>query len=487
MKALVAFAAFLSLAHTASAAPPAWCRAATRDPVVASPGKAATDPDLGRVASGIVQLECFAHDGDDRTPADAAIAKWHLSDDDLADAAAYATAAPGQDLQSLRAEGAWSALDPLGQFALLRTRDDDYAADALDDRLSMAGRLALVERCLRSRSVAAWAVCDGDLRAFDPAKVGAGVHAGWERFALRVEAERVRGQIAQHQRDVAAATAKDPGYAKLFEVARAAATPLDAELRAATLAMDDARATHSRKVLDGCEAKTWTAWTRAVAAIPAKRFTVSYKETDQPADLLAAATITDPRAYLAAVAYVGCANDHLDALGLTLRRALYFWPGFRGPRGAALTAIAGAHIELDDSRAQLDIPRVDRREFLDDGKGAMDPGGFFYVIKSVTPAGKIEFAATPTKEPMCVDYHPGTRLSRIEADGRLVYEGSCGKYEIRDMPHTARSPVTVPARYVVGLHPGMLAFVSVNGDAILLAVAKSGATTPAVVLGAEVK
>ncbi|HEY4238911.1 MAG TPA: hypothetical protein VGM88_03815 [Kofleriaceae bacterium] len=485
MKTLVALAAFLALAHEASAAP-AWCRAATRDPAVASPEKEAQDPDLARAASGIVELTCFR--GED---ASAAIAKWHLSDEDLADAAAFATAAPGQDLQSMRADGAWSALDPLGQYALLRTRDDDYAADALDDRLSMAGRLALVERCLNSRSVAAWAVCDGDLRAFDAAKVTAGVRPGWERFALRVAAERARGSVAQHERDVAAAIAKDPGYAKLFEVARAGgATPLDADARALALAMDDARVTHSRHALDGCDAKTWAAWTRAAGAIPAKRFTVSYKETDQPADLLAAAALSEPRAYLAAVAYVGCANDHLDALGLTLRRALYFWPGFRGPRGAALTAIAGAHIDLDDARAKLELPRVDRREFLDDGRGASDPGAMFYVVKSVAPAGdraKIDFAATPTREPMCVDYRPGTRLSRIESDGRLVYEGSCGKYELRDMPHTARPAVTIPARYVSGLRAGMLAFVSVNGDAILLAVAKAGATTPAIVLGAEVK
>jgi hypothetical protein len=72
--------------------------------------------------------------------------------------------------------------------------------------------------------------------------------------------------------------ARDPVYAKLFELGKATTKSWNdnakarADVLALVLAMDDARVTQSRKASAGCSEKTWAAFAAAISSVPAKRF-----------------------------------------------------------------------------------------------------------------------------------------------------------------------------------------------------------------------
>src|SRR5262249_10139424 len=137
----------------------------------------------------------------------------------------------------------------------------------------------------------------------------------------------------------------------------------DAQLIDLAAAMDDARATSSRKAFSGCEERTWSAWKAAVARIPAKKFEGMHDDRQHAVSFVDAAMgpiVGEPRAYLASVALSTCmsvgqeSNAKRDMLVRLLGDALRRWPGFRGPRTATQTAILGAGIGFDDRDAKLE-------------------------------------------------------------------------------------------------------------------------------------
>ena len=188
--------------------------------------------------------------------------------------------------------------------------------------------------------------------------------------------------------------------------------------------MEDARTTRSRKAMEGCEDKVWPAWTKTVGAIPAKRFSLVYKDIDTQVLEAAAATIVgDPDGYLAGVALCACASPARDMLAKHIEHALLFWPGYRGPRNATQT--------------------------------------------------------------QCKDDRSGKRLSRIESNGRLVYEGTCMKYGQVMVEYPAPGPIDTPSRYASALKVGMVLRFTEKWP--LLATSSMTATAPSVVFGAPVK
>ena len=398
---------------------------------------------------------------------------------------------------------AWSTLDGVEQYALLRnvqfsTRSTvNYIADALDDKLTALGRFGYVGRCLdgNDSTVVDWAICQPDIDALDPAKVVAEIdadqaHAG-DHAGLKAALDALRPELAERATKVKAAIDKDDAYKKMFEIA--AQVRRDAKgggLRDLALALDDARVTHSRKALAGCEDKVWPAWVSAVSAIPAKSFSLVYKDfATQVHDNEAATVVGTPDGYLAAVALTSCFKK--DQLVSYVRRALFFWPGFRGPRDAAQLAMMQAGLELDDRDEKLTWPSIDRRELLtgDNNAGIEGSNGAGRApLVSLTPAGDkthVVFGPTKTKGVKCVDYRAGKHLSRIEPDGRLVYEGTCYKYVDIVITSSPPKPIDTRAKYTTGMKPGMYAgFVD---DALLDATAGPAAKVPSVVFGAPVR
>ena len=257
--------------------------------------------------------------------------------------------------------------------------------------------------------------------------------------------------------------------------------------------MDDARATDSRNAFAGCEDTTWKAWRAAMVALPAKKFEGMVEDRTHGrrfVDTSMAPIIGSPATYLASVALVTCMTvgqergTDPDVLIRFLGDALARWPGFRGPRTAAATAILTGGINLDDRDAKLEYPSVDRPF---GGFGASTRGGGAGVIAKLQPASKtvtIEFKHQMVQQVQCAETRDTNRIVMIRSDGSPLYAWTCVRNETVTVDKSDH-PQTVSARYAEGLKPGM--FVVITEDVAVAAWAKPGASTPSIVFGVEVK
>ena len=453
---------------------------------------------------------------------EAARTRWSkrlgMIDDDWVDAAAWAASDVGSrrgldsyikiDLD----KRPWSSLSPVEQYAGI-TRgsgisgtamlDYTYFADALGPKISLAARLGYIKHCLDSNATPVdWALCQPDIDAFDMNALSAELRAdkagdGFTKMTIRLVADGyARSRFPAHAADVKKLIAKDPAYAKLFELSANARKDwnqrwaADAALVALASAMDDANATHSRRALEGCDEKAWKAWQAAVAKVPAKTFAGMHDDLDNGDlmyDAAMTALLTNPEVYLAGEAYALChAGDakkdfFTKLLGDTLAR----WPGHRGPRNSAIVAIMKAGIELDDRDAKLDYPDV-YRQWFPNGSGTHG-GGAFGAVSKVKASGKsthLEFAAVPVKVEQCSKEVVTHRIERIRDDGTLVYERRCLSSKMVTV-NRASTPTDVDARFAAGLKPGMV--VSVIEGVMIAAWPSNGAKQPSIVFGVGVK
>lgn len=427
-------------------------------------------------------------------------AKLQLSEADWADVAAWATR--GRELrrdgQLQRADDklALSAYSPIDQYeALRRAADPAYLADAFGARLSLAGRMAYVQRCLDGAPVA-WAMCQADVEALDAARLSAELrtdtaHDGFHRTRLRLEAYQLADQLVAHAARVRQVIAKDAGYRQLFELAAAAhkdwgkVTPALVERMAA---MDDARVTGSRRASAGCGEATWQAFGEVVARLPARQFAGIQATITEPWLAQAMArVIASPDGYLASLALLECAvlEAKPDYLTRVLGDVLARWPGYRGPRTATHTAALSAGITLDDRDAKLELPTVDRGWL--DAVPLSSGGSATGTILALEPAGDVvtlTFAKIKGTQQRCVRGRTTNRITQIRGDGTLVYEYQCLEERTETYAEPPAPPQQIAARYARGLKPGM--FVTTVEAVVTVAYAK-GAKTPSSILGIPVK
>jgi hypothetical protein len=459
--------------------------------------------------------------------------KWSkrldLTEADWADVAAYATLGQGERMNGevrINTMGqemgighslkrAWSSFDAIDQWAMINagtgasgdlSLDKNYLADALGAKLTETGRLAYIRYCVKyeEKQPVQWAMCQGDIDLLDWKKIPAELRAstaygGADRIRVRVEADRLKTRLTAHAARVKQLIASDPGYAKLFEIAKATRkswegrAKSDAALIELASAMDDARALNSRKAFDGCQDKTWAAWKSAMATLPAKSFEGMHDRREDGKSFVDEAMgpiINSPSVYLASVALSTCMtvgqerDAKRDILIRLLGDAMQRWPGFRGPRTATHSAILGAGITLDDRDAKLEYPDVTRP--FGAGGGSRSGGGSGVVAK-LKPAGKlttVEFKKQMVQQRQCAQTKSLNRITQIRSDGQLVYAYTCVKYETITVDKSD-SAQSVNPRYLEGVKPGT--FVSVIEDVAVAAWAKPGAPTPSMVFGVALK
>ena len=515
----------LATATDASAAPPPWCTVpdAPRIPIHLGLDDALDDKELlsARVKS-IAGILCKdEYEARDNAPAlEAARQKvgkaLGMVDADWADARAY-TGAEVSDAFSIsfRDTGgdpffdhpkiAWSAFGPLDQFAAI-TRgysmniaseifEKMYLADAFGPRLSETGRMAFVKmNCLKNKMTAGdYAVCKPDVDALDFDKIATEIRAdktytGAQRMVARLEMAKVRDAIPAFHAGMKKLAARDEGYAKAFklgEAQRAEWTKLwasETALLDLAVAMEDVRATKSRKAIAGCEDKTWEGWKAAVSRIPASSFEGLREELQDPlAPQVVGVIASTPHGYLAAVAYSLCREANPDTLTSSIASVLNYQTGLRGPRTATVMAILRAGIILDDAPATIEVPTV-RRMFPTKTAGGIRLATFGSMkvngdVATITWAKKLE------KQQRCSKYRESKRPTYIRDDGSLVYERTCLAYS-NVMSDETPMPVTASTRFTSGLKPGM--YVGVAGDLVVLAY-KKGAKAPSFVTGGAVK
>ena len=432
-----------------------------------------------------------------------------MKDADWKDAAVWATHDQGDrnspTLHLHDQKRAFSAYSPVDQYLLVLKglpwnssleTDASYLADIFGDKLTQAGRLGYIQNCLLSELPAEWAMCQHDIETFSISALGAELRAdsrydGFEKMSVRIAAAEVEARLHKHAADVKAARERDPGYAKLFALAASAWQDwgkVDPGLVALAATMDDARITSSRRATAGCADKTWTAWSHVVAQIPAARFAkIHLEEGDQFLPKAVAVVIARPDGYLASLALNQCAalteqEDYLSrALGASMRR----WPGARGPRTAAQTAILTAGIQLDDRDARIDLPEL-RRPWIS-GSGSSGGGGQGAVasIKRAGATATVAFKKVKYVNTDCIKGHYTHRIVQITRDGTLVHDYVCEQEKKSTHFAPPADPQTVKARYATALARGMR--VEVVEDVVAVAYASAKATTPAIVAGVPVK
>ncbi len=492
----------VSIPQAAEADAPAWC---LKDMHLASDwvDKSLTSTDAMEVMENLPRASCQASA---KTAGElaAARARWNkeldLTEADWAtDVVPYTLADPGTRRGlTMRTEDkqAPSKLDAIGQYAMIKqasfpNRDPLYALDQLGSRLSAAGRLAYIENCLHATNPAEWALCQPDIDAFDRKQIGVEMHAdktprGYERMTIRVAAARVQAKLPARAAAVKELMAKDPGYAQLFAVAATAhkewaAKAPDASLLAVTTAMDDARATNSSKAFAGCEDTTWAAFTTAVGALPAAKF----KELKSDGYLyeVMGVLINDPSAYLAMMALRICRSTKTDVLDRYAGMSMTRWPGYRGPRTAALTSMLTGTITLDDRSTKIQYPEI-RRTWLD-ASSSTNGGGSGVLAKVNTNGDKthVEFVRKPHKMQVCLNWKDSNQIVQITASGSVIYGYTCLKYGTETV-NLASEPRDINTRYAAGVKPG--AYVSIIEDVVLSVSAKAGGA-PSHVLGVPVK
>jgi hypothetical protein len=444
----------------------------------------------------------------------AARAKWgkqlDVADDDWGDVLIWSKrmisdrSNPGVSFLDADAKRPMASLSPIEQLGRLtsisRSLGDDasYEADAFGPLLTEVGRLGYIERCIGSKNPIEWAMCQGDIDAFDHGKFVEQVRndhkaSAYSRIAMRVAYDQITRKLAQHAADVKALVASDPAYGKMFEIAaaqREVFANVDPTLVELAAAMDDARRANSNRAYEGCEDKVWKAWQTAVAAVPASGFAVATSaqgpEMSRAITMAAARTIEhDPAAYLASIALVTCAGRNgSNGMMQALVQAAHESPGARGPRTLAASAIYGAGLQLDDRDAKLAPIQLERHWVL---RGSSHDGYGRGIVASVTKTDdglQIEFAETFAKALSCTKEVETGRIGGFDTAGRFYYEKKCLEEKMVTY-ETTPAPVTVDAHFVAGIKPG--AVVLVYGGAITAVWPKNGAKTPSYVFGVPVK
>jgi hypothetical protein len=215
--------------------------------------------------------------------------------------------------------GAWS---PLQQYNAIASKSDVYAAfaiaDELGDRLSQAGRLAVVERCLKNKakdatSSSLWAACAADVDAFNA-----------DGLTKELQAEGLR--TSENQRFVSDANATldeakavgaavleaanaDPGVSAIVAMGKAARDEWKtfasdhAELLAVLATLQDLVRENKNGLAGDCLDRTRPAMEKVVRA-------TKWREQDIPVDpsfFYVNLTPTTTSAFIATAAWGACA------------------------------------------------------------------------------------------------------------------------------------------------------------------------------------
>jgi hypothetical protein len=390
---------------------------------------------------------------------------------------------------------AWSKTGPMDQWVHLRSGGSYalYLADAFP--LTEAGRLGLVEHCISpgrddEPHPADWAICQPDLEAIDLGKLGAEIRGETsrklaDRMTIRLVLAKVQRHLPAHAAKVKQLVGKDPVYAKLFEIARTARKEWStvassrAEALAAVRELEDGLVTGSRKALDGCATRTWPAFTRTVAKVPAERFKNLRPRTSSDETFFRVAAdvlVDDLDVSLALTALYLCegGNDRLVS-----RLAAHTSSELRGPRTAAVTAIRRAGLVPDKRGEKIAIPRVSlplkpiARSPQQDVRGKSHTG----IIAAVTERGdtvRITFPTSSEIREQCASSRRTNRISSIDSGGNVHYESVCTKHE-RVRVDTTPDPIDIAKRHAAGLAPKRYVMIFDGVPEAVWATAKSPA------------
>ena len=439
---------------------------------------------------------------------------------DWADAVAWANvgARPSSFGREMQSTKDLAASTPIDQYIAIREgfsfngspfSNAVYLTDMFEPNLTEVGRLGYIEECINSTSpdpdsAVKYAICQGDLEAFDLTKFHAQLrtdtaHKGEHKMALRLIAYELPARLKEHAANVAKIYAKDEAYKKLWDAAKkgradwAALFGGNKELLSLAQRMDTYHFSKSRKAFDGCAETTTAALHAAITAkVPAKLFKGKKDIRRDPyegvAKAVGPAMLDIPEIAFVAGPYIICHNDTGAAEFLS-----YYIdnvPGQRGPRAGAFTEITKAKIVLDDMSASISYSTSWNHPFGRSHGSLASTGAVVKSVKLVDDALIVTSEAIPMKRDECLQSRRTNRISRINSDGSLSYETICDKWGVVTY-NDSWGDFKILKSYQKVLKKGVL-FSSVggaNGKAadILALWPKKDAKLPTMVLGAPVK
>ncbi|KAB2899792.1 MAG: hypothetical protein F9K40_09920 [Kofleriaceae bacterium] len=454
-----------------AAAEPAWCKGASFD----------GEPDLRDLSSKDAEraVATFAHAAcvpspeasANRAEIEKSRAAWGkrlgMTDADWADVVAWVNANEGRNTRLTYSTKDLSQFTPLDHYKAIVDGfdrgggngayvDPIYVADALDQGLSHVGRFAYIEACLKAETsvassappAATWALCQGDIEAFDLAKFheelrADGAHAGDGKMMLRFKAMDLKQRLDEHARRVQAAWKLDPVYKQMFDVAAAARGEWAAGLGKHTKLLELVRRMNSawwsgsRKQYEGCEAATAAALEEAVGKLPATTWKKMKDERFDPfggfAKTAGPVLVAVPEINLAAEAYVLCRpkTGTADFLAYNAQDTV----GYRGPRTMAFSRMLTEKLTLDDLTEKIYWPETER-PYRRSGGVVGSAGGVIAKTKVEGDVATVTLERFIVKRKECVQSHQTNRISRILPDGTIEYERVCDKTGIVEYDQT---------------------------------------------------
>jgi hypothetical protein len=521
--AVLVSSALVMLGSSSAFAGPAWCGSAKFD-FNSSDMRNMSSKDPKVVITSIAKALCSdsaeveAHKAEIEQARAAWGKKLGMAEADWADAAAYAGDTYHSPKLDISVKGL-GALTPVDQYIAIsegfknesgyEMTDHLYVTDALDAKLTEVGRMAFLRWCLKDDTVmvkdsdvAKWSVCQYDIDKFDLAKFYSQLssdtaHDGVVKMVIRFQGSEIPEGIKDYNERKAKQIKKDDTNKKVFEVAAKArdewtkGVGTNAKLLALVEDMDGAAMFRSRKLFDGCEAKTAEALATAVSTVPAKSFAGMHddREMRKPGFGESAGPMlaNTPVVNLAAIAYAECQKD--TATGDYIAAFIQDVPGHRGPRSASLGAIMGETFKFDDMDAgKLSYPKFGARPYGRSGGAIMSSGGIVKTVKAEKDMLLVGLEKTFVMQEDCVQEHHSNRLARIRPDGVLEYELICDKFAT--VKHdTTWTDFKIRTPFQKILKPGVTFSVVFkdNKPGDVIAIWQKGAKTPSLVLGGAVK
>jgi len=525
VKKLVAVGAVAWLCHMGSAsAAPDWCKDASFDSddydlkdlsstnvdyVIATFAKATCKPSA-EATSNMANIDKSRQ---------AWGKKLGMNEADWADAVAFANVKelPSDPQLSTKDLG---KMTPIDQYVAIRegfsengTNFDNfvYLTDMFEPNLSEVGRFGYISECVHTPhtpdegSSVRFAICQGDIDAFDLAKFHASLrsdtaHKPEQKMQLRIQAYQWPTKLKEHNETLKKIYAKDEAYKKLWDAAKkgradwAATFGSNKDLLALAQKMDTFKFTKSRKAFEGCEEATEKALHAAVTAKVSAKLFADLKDIRMDpfagvAKDVGPKILDIPEIAFVAGPYIICHDKRGTAEFLS-----YFIdqvPGQRGPRGGAHTSITKTPIVLDDMNAKIEYGNSWVHPFARSHGAMGSAGGVIKGIKEKDGLLVVELEKLLVKRKECVQSHRTNRISRINRDGSIDYELICDKMGIKTYDETWADFNISPA-YKSMLKKGVL-FSSVRntengkGADILAVWPKKDAALPTMVLGAPVK
>jgi hypothetical protein len=522
--AAVAFGALVIGNVRSAAAEPAWCKGASFD----------DDPDLKDLSSKDAEtaVVAFAHAlcapnheiEANKAEIEKSRAAWSkrlgMTEADWADVVAWHNANGGRNTKLTYSSKDLSQFTPLDQYKAIEDgfdkgggngsyEDPIYIADTFGAAFSQTGRFAFLEWCLKQETsvtssappAATWAVCQGDVDAFDLAKLNEELradtkHAGDIKMLLRFKAFDIKKRLEEHASKVQAAWQVDPVYKTMFDVAARARTEWNDTLGKNTALlelvgrMNSAWWSNSRKQFEGCEETTAKALQTAVGKIPASTWEKMKDERFDPfggfAKTAGPVLMDVPEVNLAAEAYQLCRPK--SGIGDFLAYNAQSTVGYRGPRTMAFSRMLTEKLTLDDMNERIYWPQT-TRPYYRSGGVVGSAGGVIASTKIEGDVVVVTLERFIVKRKECVESHRGKRISRINPDGTIDYELICDKMGIVEYDQTW-ADFKIKAVYAPLLKKGVkFSAVNANDGAADLLVTWPNKKTdvPSWLLGAKVK